>query len=289
MNVVVRLVAVFASLSILAGGSAHAQQSPTPPSPDQRPDREMQRTPPPAVDLDVQVTLEPKALELLRAASERLGGAKSLSFTAIATYESLARTGQPLAYLTRSEVTLQRPDKLRVITPGDGPRQEFYYDGKQMTAYEPDADLAAVAEAPPTIDAMLKMAFDKAGIYFPFTDFIVADPYGDAAPGLKLAFVVGQSHVVGNTTTDIVALVDQNAQVELWIGTEDKLPRAARATFFAEPNNYRHALVFSDWQLDPVIPPGTFSSAAAANAKRVAFAHPESEPPTHAGSSEEKP
>jgi hypothetical protein len=43
-----------------------------------------------------------------------------------------------------------------VITEGDGPPTEFYYDGKQMIAYALQEDLAAVADAPPTIDEMLK-------------------------------------------------------------------------------------------------------------------------------------
>ena len=62
--------------------------------------------------------LEPKAVEILKAASARLAAAKSMAFTAVVSYESPSRLGTPLVYTTRSEVTLQRPDKLRVITPG---------------------------------------------------------------------------------------------------------------------------------------------------------------------------
>jgi len=94
----------------------------------------------------------------------------------------------PLVYANKFEVILQRPNKLRVILEGDGPPSEFYYDGKTMAAYAPAENLLAVADAPPTIDATLKAAFQAAAIYFPFTDLIVADPYGDLAPGLKHAY-----------------------------------------------------------------------------------------------------
>ena len=57
---------------------------------------------------------------------------------------------------------LQRPDKLMVITPGDGPGSEFYYDGKTMTAFAPAENLIAVAEAPPPLDEALKAAYDSA-------------------------------------------------------------------------------------------------------------------------------
>ena len=69
--------------------------------------------------------------------SAKLAGAKAMSFTAIVTYESPSRLGPPLAYTTSSEVVMQRPDKLRVITAGDGPASEFYYDGKAMMAFAP--------------------------------------------------------------------------------------------------------------------------------------------------------
>src|SRR5437899_1993949 len=72
--------------------------------------------------------LEPKAIELLRASSDRLAAAHTLSFTAVETFEHPSRHGHPLAYATHSNVTLQRPDRLRVVTSGDGPASEFYYD-----------------------------------------------------------------------------------------------------------------------------------------------------------------
>src|SRR5512139_2415888 len=106
----------------------------------------------------VQLGLEPKAMEILKAACSRLAAARTMSFTAVVTYESPSRLGTPVAYTTKSEVTLQRPDKLRVITAVDGPASEFYYDGKTMTAFSPGENLAAVSAAPPTIDAALKEA-----------------------------------------------------------------------------------------------------------------------------------
>src|SRR5271165_5304803 len=152
--------------------------------------------------------LEPKAIQLLKAMSDRLAAAHTMAFTALETYESPSRQGHPLVFVNKSEVTLQRPDKLRVITPGDGPASEFYYNGKTMTAYAPAENLIAVADAPPTIDAAMEANYHLHGTYFPFSDVIVTDPYQDMAPDLKLAYYVGQSHNVGDTTTDIVAYVE---------------------------------------------------------------------------------
>jgi hypothetical protein len=235
--------------------------------------------PPPSVDLGLRMELQPHALDLLKAMSAKLAAAKTMTFTAIALYESPARTGQPLAYTTLSHVWLQRPDKLAVITPADGPPSEFYYDGRQMIAFEPKANLAAVADAPPTIDAMLKEAYFKDAIYFPFTDALVADPYKDIADGLKLAFVVGQSRVIGGTTTDIVALANDTVQAQVWLGAADHLPRMLRVTFFNEPGNYRHEVQFFNWHLDVPIAPGTFTSTRALKAPRMQFQSPDAKLP----------
>ena len=223
--------------------------------------------------------LEPKALAILKASSDRLAAAHTLAFTAVETYESPSRQGHPLVFVNKSEVTLQRPDKLRVITPGDGPASEFYYNGKTMTAFAPAENLIAVADAPPTIDAAMEAAYRLHGTYFPFDDLIVADPYKDMAEGLKLAYYIGQSHVVGDTTTDMVAYVDNGVFIEIWIGVEDKLPRLIHAVYLDDPAQLRHNLLLSDWKLDLSVPADAFTPANAAGAKHIPFAHPHPLPP----------
>src|SRR5213594_5165789 len=222
-------------------------------------------------------SLEPKAVDILKAASSRLAAARTMKFNAVHFYESPSRHGHPLAFTTKSEVTLQRPDKLRVIMPGDGPASEFYYDGKKMTAYAPAENLVAVSDAPPTIDAALEQAYHSAAIYFPFDDWIVADPYKEMSEGMNLAYYIGQSRVVGGTTTDMVAYIDHGVFVQAWIGAEDKLPRLLHAIYLDDPERLRHTLLLSDWQLDAAVPPDTFTSAKAASANPMPFAHPHPE------------
>ena len=96
--------------------------------------------------------LEPKAIDILKAACSRLAAARSMSFTAVVTYESPSRLGTPLVYTTKVR---GHPAAARQAA-GDharrGPATEFYYDGKTMMAFAPAENLVAVAEAPPTID-----------------------------------------------------------------------------------------------------------------------------------------
>jgi hypothetical protein len=226
--------------------------------------------------------IEPKAMDLLRAACDTLSTAKSMSFTAVDTYERAARNGQPLYYTVESKVTLQRPDKLRVIKVGDGVPDEFYYDGKTMSAYIPSANLVAVSDAPPTIDEMLDAAWDVAGIYFPLSDVMMSNPCAALDKNITSAFYVGQSVVVGGTTTDIVAIAGDGLQAELWIGASDHLPRMIRVTYTNEPAHAHYQTDYSDWQLGATVDATAFKSDKAANAARMTFQPPQLSPPPEA-------
>lgn len=258
------------ALSAFVAASGYAQQS--------HPVHKTSKTAPTraanAAGFAFQPGLEPRAIDVLKAACATLAAAKSMAFTAVVSYESPSRLGPPLVYSTRSEVSMVRPNQLKVITVGDGPASEFYYDGKTMKAFAPAQNLLAVADAPPTIDAALQAAFDSGAIYFPFTDVIVADPYKDIADGLTTAFYIGQSSVVGETTTDMVAYVTGDVFVQIWIGRDDKLPRRIYAIYLNDPTRLRHVLELSNWALDPVLPPDAFV-VNAGGAARIAFARPD--------------
>jgi len=278
---VTRLIALTALGLLLAVPGGVVAQTSSPATPKQSaPKATMKKAASPAKPATpVKLELEPRALDIMKAAGSRLAAAHTISFTAVETFESLSRQGVPLVYANRYEVTLQRPDKLRVILTGDGPASEFYYDGKTMMAFAPVENLVAIADAPTTIDAMLETVYHQAAIYFPFDDLIVTDPYGDLAPGLQHAYYIGQSKLIGGTTTDMVAYAGDGVFVQMAVGAEDKLPRVLHAIFLDDPDKLRHNLILSDWQLDGTVPPEAFTSTKAASAKRMEFAHPHPESP----------
>jgi hypothetical protein len=226
-----------------------------------------QPKPPPAI--------EPKAVEILKAGCATLEAAKAMSFDALSTYEHAARNGQPLFYSVLNHVTMQRPDKLRVITAGDGVPDEFYYDGKHMMAYVPSEDLVAIADAPPTIEQMLDFAWEKAAIYFPFDDVLLPHPcavFKEA--GVTSAFYVGQSKVIGGTVTDMVAVASPDVQAELWIGAEDHLPRLTRVVYVHEPAHALYQTEYSNWHLIDSVDPSAFTSDRALKGKPMPFSPP---------------
>lgn len=218
--------------------------------------------------------VEQRAMDLLKATSARLAAARSMGFTAIVNEEYPSLYGPPIAYPVRYDVTMQRPDKLKVLQSGAGPASEFYYDGKTIMAYAPDANLVAVADAPPTIEDALRAARDSADIFYPFTDLLVADPYAALTDGVVLAFYIGPSGAVGGVPTEMLAWANKDVFLQIWIGAEDKLPRRLRAFYAADPLQLRHEMELSNWKLDGVMAAEDFTSAKAKAGQPIAFAKP---------------
>jgi hypothetical protein len=220
--------------------------------------------------------LEPRALEILKAMSTRLAAARTLAFTAVIADEAPSRLGPPLLYASRADVSLQRPDRLRIVSSGAGPRSEIFVNGSELSAWAPAEGLLAQAKVPATIDGALEAAHGLARIYFPFSDIVVADPYGDLAPDLRLAFYIGRTQAVGGVETDMIAYATDDVFIQAWIGVEDRLPRRFRAIYLMDGGNLRHEMELSGWRIDPKLPASTFTlPAAARKARAIPF-----EPPT---------
>jgi hypothetical protein len=223
--------------------------------------------------------LEPKAVAILKAMSARLAAARTLSFTAVIADEAPSRLGPPLLYASRADVALKRPDRMRIVSSGAGPRSEIFLNGTELSAWAPAEGLIARTQVPPSIDGALEAAHRIAHVYFPFADIIVADPWGDLAPDLRLAFFIGRTGAVGGVETDIVAYATDEVFVQAWIGVDDRLPRRLRAIYLMDGGNLRHEMELSGWKVDPKLPDSTFTlPAAAQKAKPIPFEPKEKRP-----------
>ena len=210
------------------------------------------------------VQLEPKAIDVLKAVGNRLAAAHTVFVVAVETVDSLSR---------RSEVTLQRPDKLRVSLSGDGQRLESYCNGNTMVTYSAAEKAFTIAKAPPTINECLKDAYKSAALETPAVDLILSDLHADLLRGLKHASLVGHSVLAGETT-DVVSYSDDNVSVQMWVGTEDKLPRRLQVVYLNDPKRSPHSALFSDWKMDAPVRPDVFTSLNRGSGDRIESAEP---------------
>jgi len=116
--------------------------------------------------LHEQTSPDQKAIEIVKASRRRLAATPTVSFVAVDTFESQDPQGTPLVYANTSQVTLQRPDKLRVILSGDSARSQFYCNRNTTMTYSPVENALVIAKAPPTINQCLKDAYKASKITF---------------------------------------------------------------------------------------------------------------------------
>ena len=216
--------------------------------------------------------LEQQALDRLKQMSEKLAAAKAFTWRSRSAVEVPSKTGQFLTFFAHSQVALERPNKLRAIVTGDVPNFHFYYDGSNVSAFDPEKNVYALSSAPGTIDEMLPFVMDKAGIHFPTGDLLYSDPYAVMTKGLTHAIVVGPTTVDG-VRCEHFAFRAPGINWEIWIDSgKSGLPKRLAATYTEVENFPRFLVEFSDWNLEPKLGKGQFVFKKPANAKQVELA-----------------
>jgi len=242
--------------SLLLSAQTATRNKPTTKTPDQKADQKK--------DID------PLALKVLKAVSDPIREAKTFSFRTRGTREYVGSNGQIITYFNTSEVTVQRPDKLRVDFKGRGKEVELFYDGGQAVLYSPGPNLYASVPAPKTLDGVLE-ALEKRDVDLPVRNLLETDPYQSLVPSLRTAYVIGKTQMF-DLTVHHLAFTEPNAEWQLWV-TDGQNPRIQRLQVInkAKPRQPRITVEFFDWNLDAPTRPEMFSFQKPEGAREIDF------------------
>lgn len=215
--------------------------------------------------------IDQQALELLKKMSTTLATAKSFSYKT-RTYGSIpGPNGQLLTLQGKTDVALERPDKIRVLVNGDLPSHKIIYDGSRIFAYDPQHNMYATVEQKGGIEAAIEFLENKVGMQFPASDFLMANPYPSMTRNLESGFLAGIPEVDGHKT-DHLAFTGPSTDWEIWIDHDQQaLPRRFAITFKQAPNLPRFLIEFSDWKLNPVLPASEFNFKPPQGSRQVDF------------------
>lgn len=255
MQLLIRGTAALLMTTIFGLGSALAQSAP------------LLQSPPKQLP-----AIEQGALDIVKAMSTKLASSKTLQFQVRVQSEAPSVDGITVVYTSNTEFSLQRPNKLAVLSSGQGMPSELIYDGKSVVAITPRTEIVAFSQAPSNIDEMANFIFQKAGIYFPGGMILLSDPYANITGDLRAAFIVEKSKLIGGVETDVVVLAGSGIEGQFWIGTQDKLPYMMTMIYSKEPNRPRVTLEFKDWKVNQTIDAKRFDVEKVANAIKVDFA-----------------
>jgi hypothetical protein len=215
--------------------------------------------------------IDPQADKLLRRMSDYLAGRQQFTVRTENTIEVVLTSGQKLQFASPAAASVWRPNKLRADRKGDILNQEFFYDGKNLTLFNPKENLYATAAAPPTLDAMLDFAREKLDVIAPGAELL----YGNAAERMlketTAGFVVGPSLVAGVKSTHL-AFRGAEVDWQIWIEDGNKpLPRKFILTSKKVTGEPQFTVLIRSWDVTPKLTDKEFTFAPPKGAKKIEF------------------
>jgi len=215
--------------------------------------------------------VQPEAEKLLRRMSDYLAGRQRFSLKAESTIEVVLTSGQKLQLDSPATLMVSRPNKLRANRQGDIANQEFFYDGKTLTLFNPKENVYATTAAPPTIDEALDFAREKLDVIAPAAEILYKNAAEKMLKEASSGFVVGPSVAAGVKCTHL-AFRGQEVDWQIWIEDGDKpLVRKFVLTSKQVKGEPEFTIVIRSWDLTPKFTDREFTFTPPKGAKKIEF------------------
>lgn len=195
--------------------------------------------------------VDPAAVQILQKMTSFVRDLGAFSVHTQTTLEDLLDSGQRIDFDVAADVTVRRPDKIRAQRVGGQLTQEFYYDGKSLTLFNPDQGVYATQLAPGTIEEMLDVAREELGLTIPMADLVYGNAYAILMQGVESATVFGKVTIDG-IACDHLAFRRPDVDFQLWVASGDQpLPCKFAVTDTSTPALLSTVTVTSHWNLAP--------------------------------------
>src|SRR5438270_5443211 len=115
---------------------------------------------------------EDDSAKILQASTNYVAAQKSISATFDSDIEIITPELQKIQFTSSGQMSLNRPDKLRIRRTGGYADVELIYDGKTLSLYGNNAKAYVQADAAGTIDQVIDTLQAKTGAAMPGTDLL---------------------------------------------------------------------------------------------------------------------
>jgi hypothetical protein len=215
--------------------------------------------------------VEPQAEKLLKRMSDYLASRQQFTLQGESTLEAVLTSGQKLQYDSPATLIVSRPNKLRAHRKGDLANQEFFYDGKSLTLYNPKENLYATTAAPATLDEALDFAREKLDIIAPAAELLYKNAAEKMLKEASSGILVGPSMIGGVKTTQL-AFRGAEVDWQIWIDDGDKpLPRKFVLTSTKVTGTPQFTILIRNWDVAAKLSNQEFSFTPPKGAKKIEF------------------
>lgn len=228
-----------------------------------------------------EVVIEASADQWLKSMSDYLKTSKSYSFHADIMYDDMMPSGQKISVTANSDLTLRRPNGIFVHQTADTGIKRLWFDGKQITLFDPVTHRYAVEPLAGNTDKALDHLIRILNFTPPLSDFLFEDPAKALRKNSRYGFVVGNSLVNGIPCKHL-AFVDPQVDWQIWI-EEGRLPLPRKLVIHYKtlPGAPQFIATLSNWDFTTRLPDSLFQAKIPENALKIEFMKAgQSTPPT---------
>ena len=219
--------------------------------------------------------IDAKADKVLRQMGDYLNTLEQFSTHLENSIDILMETGQKVQLGRSVDVSIKRPNLLRVDINGDVLSQQLFYDGKNITLYGKKVNYYATAKAPATIESAMDFAEQSFGLVAPAADLIYRNSYDILTKDIYSGGYVGLSTVSG-VECHHLAFRSEETDWQIWIeNSKTPLPRKFVITSKWIAGAPQFTALLSDWNVSSKHQDNLFTFVEPPGAVKIDFLSPE--------------
>ena len=249
---------------VLAAGLAYAQQ----PTPGKK-----------APAATAVTESQAQASAILMRMADFLGGAQRFSVTVRGGYDAPQKSGQKIEFGEIRQVTLSRPDRLRVEGErSDGTKTLTVFNGKEIVLIDETSNVYATAPQPGGLDDTIFHFVKDLGMRLPLAVLLVSQLPAELKDRVRLVDYVERTKIHGPPSHHLAARTD-TVDFQVWVADGDTpLPQRVVITYRKAKGEPQFWAQFSDWNLSPDVSDAQFAFTPPEGAAKIAFAARKSVP-----------
>ena len=219
----------------------------------------------------LEMGFDQEAADLLKRGLDYLGGLQRFHVTTQQTYEDLLSDQVRIDLETSADLTVVRPDKIRIERFGLESHQLFFFNGEDFTLHNPYDKVYATEKLKGDIEDMFHTVRDTFGISASAADLIYKNSYALMIDNVQVAQVIGKE-MIGDIMCDHLVFVRPDVSYQIWISdSEPYLPHKYVVTDTSTSHLLSFSTLMTQWDLSPEVSDSMFEYEPKEDTQQIFF------------------
>lgn len=211
-----------------------------------------------SMQMDSSAAIDDDAEAILKKMSDKLAAADRFTVSGSRNISPALLANRKLKQNSTFKGAVIRPDRIAASSTSGGVTRRFIYEGNDVTLHDVEMNHYATVKGASTIDRTIDKIIKKWDFHPPMADLLVSNPYRSLTQGAQSGKTNG-TQWVGGVKCNRVAVTKDAVDWEIWIASNDHLPKKLEITFKDQADNPKATLMFQNWNLDPKLKDSQFT------------------------------